>query len=198
MHEREKPEAGEKERKGRKDLQGELLIVLPFFIFSLYIFFGGFQYPSEARIVPMIISFATAVLTGLRLFHIVFHTRLGQFKEAGIAGEFDSLKEEIAEEVLKGKIAEVPARKITFREERKAFLALLGSFVAFLLFGYLNGIFFVIIGISYYYGYREKKKILISLVAMYLLCYGILHKLLGAPADYGILLAPLLKSFRVI
>jgi hypothetical protein len=185
--------------KELKKLRQELWVIFPFFIFAVYIFLGSFRYKLAARTVPMLIGIATAILTGMRLFHIIFpKSKIGQFKEAGLAGEFDSIKDEIAEEKLKGKYEEVPSKEITFRDEGKAFLALIGCFVAFLLFGYLVALFFVIVGTSYYYGYKEKLKIFISLVSMYLLCYLVLYKLLGAPADFGILLTPILESLRWI
>jgi hypothetical protein len=185
--------------KELKDLREELWIILPFFIFTVYIFFGSFRYKFEARTVPMLIGFATMILSGMRLFHIIFpKSKIGQFKEAGLAGEFDSLKDGIAEETLKGKYEEAPAKEITFRDERKAFFALIGCFIAFLLFGYLVAMFFVIVGTSYYYGYKEKVKIAISLVSMYLLGYLVLYRLLGAPADFGIVLEPILRSLDLI
>jgi hypothetical protein len=191
-----RPELSAKELK---DLREELWIILPFFIFTIYIFFGSFRYKLEARTVPMLIGFVTMILSGMRLFHIIFpKSKIGLFKEAGLAGEFDSIKDEIAEKTLKGKYEEAPAKEITFRDEGKAFLALIGCFVAFLLFGYLVAIFFVIVGTSYYYGYKEKVKIFISLVAMYLICYLVLYKLLGAPEDFGILLDPILRSLELI
>ena len=191
-----RPELSAKELKY---LREELWIVLPFFIFALYIFLGSFQYKFEARTVPMIIGFATTILTLMRLFYIVFpKSKLGQFKEAGLAGEFDTLKEEIEEETLKGKYEKEPAKEITFREEKKAFIAVIGSFVAFLLFGYLIGMFFVIVGISYYYSYKEKVNLFISVVAMYLIGYVVLYKLLGAPGDFGLLLEPILTSLGLI
>ncbi len=185
--------------KELKKLREELWVVLPFFVFALYIFLGSFRYKLAARTVPMFIGFSTTLLCGMRLFHIIFpKSKIGQFKESGLAGEFDSLKDEIAEETLKGKYEEAPAREVTFRDEGKAFLTLIGCFVAFLLFGYLVAMFFVIVGTSYYYGYKEKLKIFISLVSMYLLCYLVLYKLLGAPADFGILLEPILESLQWI
>ena len=194
--ETKKPEMSLKELK---KLRQELWVVVPFFIFALYIFLGSFRYKLAARTVPMLIGIVTTILTGMRLFHIIFpKSKIGQFKEAGLAGEFDSIKDEIAEEKLKGKYEEAPAKEITFRDEGKAFLALIGCFVAFLLFGYLVALFFVIVGTSYYYGYKEKVKIFISLVSMYLLCYLVLYKLLGAPADFGILLEPVLSSLGII
>lgn len=191
-----KPEMSVKELK---KLRGDLWIILPFFIFALYIFLGSFRYKLAARTVPMFIGFGTTLLCGMRLFHIIFpKSKIGQFKEAGLAGEFDSIKDEIAEEALKGKYEEAPTKEITFRDEGKAFFTLIGCFVAFLLFGYLVAIFFVIVGTSYYYGYKEKMKIFISLVSMYLLCYLVLYKLLGAPEDFGVLLDPILRSLHLI
>ena len=182
-----------------KNLREELWIILFFFIFSVYFFFGSFSYKLEARTVPMLIGAATAILTGMRLFHILFpKSKVGQFKEAGLAGEFDTLKEEIEGETLKGKYEEEPTKEVTFRDEKKAFLALIGCFIAFLLFGYLVGIFFVIIGTSYFYGYRRKKQLLISLISMYILAYVLLYKILGAPEDFGLVLDPILKSLHII
>jgi hypothetical protein len=194
-----KTKRSELSAKELKDLREELWIILPFFIFALYIFLGSFKYKFEARTVPMLIGAVTTLLSGMRLFHIIFpKSKIGQFKEAGLAGEFDTIKDKIEEETLKGKYEEAPTKEITFRDERKAFFALIGSFVAFLLFGYLVAIFFVIVGTSYYYGYKEKVKIFISLVSMYVICYLVLYKLLGAPEDFGILLEPILKSLNLI
>jgi len=39
---------------------------------------------------------------------------------------------------------------------------------------------------------------LVSLVSLYIIVYGILYKMLGAPADYGVLLEPILKSLGVV
>ena len=191
-----KKEMGAKEVK---KLREELWIILPFFIISVYFFQGSFRYKVEASTVPMLIGGVMIILTGMRLFHILFpKSRIGQFKEAGLAGEFDSIKEEIEEETLKGKYEEAPAKKITFRDEKKAFFALLGSFVAFLLFGYLVGMFFVVIGTSYYYGYKKVGHILISLAAMFFIIYVVLFLVLEAPMDYGIVLEPILRSLRLI
>jgi len=171
--------------KELKDLREELWIILPFFVISLYVFLGSFRYKLYARMVPLIIGAATALLCGMRLWHIIFpRSKIGQFKEAGLAGEFDTIKGEIEEETLKGHYAE-ETKVITFREEKKAFIALIGSFVAFLLFGYLIAIVFVTVGVSYYYGYRKKVQILISTVTMYIIVYVILYRLLGSPEDFG-------------
>jgi hypothetical protein len=191
-----KPEIGGKELK---KLREELWIILPFFIVSLYFFLGSFRYKVEASTVPMLIGAATALLSGMRLFHIIFpRSRIGQFKDAGLAGEFDTLKEEIEEETLKGKYEEAPAKEVTFQDEKKAFIALLGCFISFFLFGYLVGFFFVIVGTSYYYGYKKLWPILISVLSMFLITYVVLYKLLDAPEDYGVLLEPILKALRLI
>ncbi len=185
--------------KDLKKLREELWIILPFFIASLYFFFFSFRYKVEASTVPMLIGAGTAILTGMRLFHILFpKSKLGQFKEAGLAGEFDSIKEEIEEETLKGKYEEAPAKEITFQDEKKAFYALIASFVAFLLFGYMVGAFFVIVGTSYYYGYKHKVHLLISVVSMYAIIYLVLYRVLEAPMDYGLVLEPILRSLDLV
>ena len=194
-----KTEKQEPSRKELKNLREELWIILPFFILSVYFFFGSFRYKLEARTVPMLIGAGTAILTGMRLFHILFpKSKIGQFKESGLAGEFDTLKEEIEGEALKGKYEEEPAKEVTFQDEKKAFLALIGCFIALLIFGYLVGIFFVIVGTSYFYSYRKKKQLIISLISMYIICYVLLYKVLGAPEDFGLVLEPILKSLRMI
>ncbi len=182
-----------------KKLREELLIILPLFIFALYIFLGSFQYVFEARTVPMLIGGIAVIITGLRLFHILFpKSRIGDFKESGLAGEFDSIKEEIEKETLKGHYEERPTTAITSREEKKAIITIIGCFIAFLLFGYLFGTFLVIAGTSYYYGFRKKGPLLITLASMYLIVYVLLYKLLGAPADFGLVLKPILKSIGLI
>jgi hypothetical protein len=178
-----------------KDLREELWIILPFFIISSYFFFGGFQYKVEARTVPLLIGAVTAILSGMRLFHIFFpRSSIGKFRETGLAGEFDHIKEEIEEEVTKDKHEEEPAKEITFRDERKAFYCLIGCFISFLLFGYLVGMFIVIIGSSYYYNYKKWLTILISLASMFSIIYLFLNVLMEAPIDYGVLLSPILRS----
>ncbi len=180
-----------------KDLRRELVVILPFFLFSLYIFLASLPHKFEVKAVPMIIGAITTLLTGMRLFHIIFpRSKIGQFKGASLSREFDGLKEEIEEETLKGK--EEPAKEITFRDERKAFIGLIGSFAAFLLFGYMVGMFFVIVGISYYYGHKKKGQVFISLLAMYVICYLIIYKALEAPIDYGLVLEPILKLLHLI
>ncbi len=185
--------------KELKNLREELWIILPFFIVSLYFFLGSFRYRVETRMVPMLVGAGTAILSGLRLFHIIFpRSKIGQFKEAGLAGEFDALKEGIEEEALKGKIEKEPTKKITSWDEKKAFYAVIGCFLAFFLFGYMVGMFFVIIGTSYYYGYKRLLPIFVSLVFMFLIVYVILYKILEAPMNYGLVLKPILKSLHWI
>lgn len=186
-------------REELKKLRGELWIILPFFIFSVYVFAGSFQYKFEARTVPLIIGAGTAILTAMRLLYIFFpHLGIGEFKEGGLGGEFDQMKDEIEEEALKGRIEEPEGKKITFADEKKAFIALIGSFLIFLLLGYIVGTFFVVVGTSYYYGFRNKTQIAISLASMYLVVYIVLYKLLEAPADFGLLLDPILQSFNLL
>lgn len=199
MNDYPKTKKSELSPKELKNLREELYIILPFFIFALSIFLGSFRYETEAGTVPMLIGAFTTLITGMRLFHIIFPgSKIGEFKEAGLAGEFDSMKEEIVEEVFKGKDEEEPEKEITFRDEKKAFFALIGCLVAFLLFGYLVGVFFVIVGTSYYYSYKKKGQILISLLSMYVIIYVFLYKIMGAPEDFGFVLEPVLKSLRLI
>jgi hypothetical protein len=186
---------GAKEPQG---LRGELWIIVPFFILSVIFFGGSFQYKVEAASVPMFIGLVTTVLTGMRLIYILFPgTRIGRFKEAGLGGEFDHMKEEIGKKVLKGPHEE-ETKEVTFPEERKAFIALIGCFLGFLLFGYFAGIIVVIIGTSYYYGYRKKGPIMISIAAMLFIIYGILYKLLDAPAYYGFFIGPILDKLDLL
>ncbi len=193
--------------KELEKLRGELWIILPFFAFTLFMFLGSVQYKFEAAVVPMFIGFAILVLSGIRLFHIIFpKSKIGDFKEAGLAGEFDSIKDQIEEEIQKRQMGEPvqqitqdePAKQITFREEKKAFIALLFCFGAVLLFGYLVGAFFVIVGTCYYYRFKKKWKLLITLVSMYFIIYVCLYKSLGAPADFGLLLQPILESLNLL
>ncbi len=181
-----------------KALRGELWVILPFFLFSSFVFIGSFRYKTEASTVPMFIGFVTAILTGMRLFHILVpRSKIGGFEESGIAGTFDRMKEEIEEGTMRVEPQEL-TKEITFREEKKAFLALIGCLVVFLLLGYLVGTFFVILGTAYYYGYREKGPLAASLITMYAIVYLLLYKLFEAPADYGVVLGPILKSFHLL
>lgn len=183
----------------RNELRGELWIIIPFFIFALYLCLGSFRYKFEASTVPMIIGAGTAILTGMRLLYIFYpQLRIGEFKETGLAGEFDHMKDEIEEEALKGRLVEEEKKEVTFADERKAFVTLIGCFLSFLLFGYIVGTFFVVVGSSYYYGYKDKVPLLISLGSLYFVVYIVLYKLLDAPASFGILLEPILKSFDLL
>ena len=182
-----------------KELRGELWIIVPFFLFALYLFAGSFRYKFEASTVPMFIGLATAILTGMRLCYIFYpQFRIGEFKETGLAGEFDHMKEEIEEETLKGRTEETETKKVTFADEKKAFICIIGCFAVFLLLGYIVGTFFVIVGSSYYYGYKDKVPLLISLASLYLIVYVVLYKLLEAPADFGLLLEPILRSLNIL
>lgn len=184
--------------KELKDLREELYIIVPFFIFSLILFFGSFQYKFESRTVPMLIGALAILLSGMRLFHIIFpKSKIGKFGEAGLAGEFDSMKEEIEEEVLKEHYEE-PSKPITFLEEKKAFIALLGGSLALFIFGYFAGGFFLIVGTSFYYGYKEKLPLLVSLVTMFIIVYILLIKVLDSPMYHGVLLEPILNFFNLI
>jgi hypothetical protein len=184
--------------KELKKLRGELVVILPIFMISLYFFLGSFQYKPEARDVPLLIGLLTAIMSGMRLFHIIFpKSKIGQFKETGLAGEFDSKRAKIKAEVLKD-FHEETVQKITLRDEVKAFIGLIGCFVAFLCFGYIVGTFFAVAGSYYYYGQRKIGALLITLVSMYIIIYLLLYKLLEAPEDFGLLLDPILRSLDLI
>ncbi len=183
--------------KELRELREELYIIVPFFIFSLILFFGSFQYKFESRTVPMLIGALAILLAGMRLYHIIFpKSKIGRFGEAGLAGEFDSMKEEIEGEVLKGHY-EGP-KPVTFLEEKKAFIALLGGSLALFLLGYFIGGFFLIVGTSYYYGYKEKLPLLVSLITMFIIVYILLIVVLDSPMYHGVLLEPILRSFDLI
>ncbi len=184
--------------KELKKLRGELVVILPIFLISLYFFLGSFRYKPEARDVPLLIGLLTAILSGMRLFHIIFpKSKIGKFKEAGLAGEFDSMKEKIEDEKLKGHYEE-STQEYAFRDEVKAFIGLVVCFIAFLIFGYIVGTFFAIAGSYYYYGQRKIGVLLITLVSMYIIIYLLLYKLLEAPSDFGLVLEPILRSLDFI
>lgn len=197
------PETQERELNamGTKDLRQELWIILPIFVISACMFVGSFQYRFEAASVPMFVGAIAVLLSGMRFFHILFpRSRIGAFKEESLGSEFDSLKKKI-EDDLQVVEEEGPAAQITFRKEKKAFIGLFGCFVAFFLFGYLVGTFLVVVGASYYYGFKKKGPILISLVTMYVIVYVTLYKIMGAPSYYGLvgrMLKPVLKSLHMI
>jgi hypothetical protein len=186
--------------KEKQKLRNELWVVIPFFLTSLFFFLQSFEYTFRASVLPMLVGLIMAIATGMRLLYIFFPTNrfgLGEFKEGGLAGEFDDVKESIEKEVFKEDLKRA-RREITARDERKAFSALIGCFLGFLLFGYLVGVFIAIVGISYFYGYREKWPLVTSLVSMYFIVYVILYRLLGAPEDFGLLLDPILRSLNLI
>jgi hypothetical protein len=188
--------------KEKKKLRNELWVVIPFLITSLFFFVESFNYKFQARILPMLVGFVMTLVTAMRLFYIFFsgnRLRIGEFKEGGLAEEFDEVKENIEKELVKGNFEKgAPRREITSRDERKAFIPLIACFFAFLLFGYLVGIFIAIVGVSFYYGYRERWPLITSLISMYLIVYVILYRLLGAPEDFGLLLDPVLRSLHLI
>ncbi len=185
----------------KQKLRNELWVVIPFFITSLFFFVQSFEYTFRARILPMLVGLVMVIATGMRLFYILFPThrlKIGEFKAGGLAEEFDGMKESIEKEVRKEDPKREAARVITARDERKAFMALIGCFLGFLLLGYLVGVFLAIVGVSFYYGYREKGPLVASLLSMYFIIYVILYKLLGAPEDYGLLLDPILRSLHIL
>lgn len=187
-------QALESSEKKRKKLRGELWILVPFFAWSAYVFFGSFRYKFEAATVPMLLGFATLILVGMRLFHVVFpHSRIGRFEESGLAGEFDHIKEEIEEETLKGHYEDQPTKQLTFRDEGKAFLALIYSCMCFILFGYVVGAILVVIGTTYYYGYRKIVPIIITSASVFVLLYVVLYRLFGAEITWGLVLEPVLN-----
>ncbi len=193
-----KIESEELSVKELKELRGELWVIPIFFVFALIMFLGSFKYKFQSAMVPMLIGGCAVILAGMRLFHILFpKSKIGEFSEAGLAGEFDTIKEEIEKETLKGHYEE-PSKPITFLQEKKAYIALIGCFVVALLFGYIVGIFFTIVGTSYYYGFKKKGPLLITLVAMYLIVYLLLVKLLEGPMFFGLVLEPILKSLNLI
>ncbi len=185
-------------KRDRKKLDGEIWLILPFFLVASYMFAGSFQYKIEASTVPMFVGLIGMALTGVRLFHLLFpRFKFGNFKEMGLAGDFDSLKKKIETKTL-GKQAEEEKEEHTFADEKKPIIALIGSFVVFLLFGYLVGSFLVVLGTSFYFGFRKKLPILITLGMLFVVVWIVLYKLLRSPADFGLLLRPLLKALHVI
>jgi hypothetical protein len=182
------------------ELRGELWVIIPFFALALFFFLWSFTFKRGASEVPMIIGAVTTILTGMRLYHILFpQSKIGQFKESGLAGEFDHMLEEIEEEVVKDHHGEPHVKQeVTFAKELKAFIGIIISFILVLLFGYIVGSFLIIVVVSYYYGYKEKLPIAVVLVSLFLIVYVVLYKLLEAPADFGILLEPILNSLELL
>lgn len=182
-----------------KELRDELWIIVPFFLLSLVFFLGSFHYKRGAGYVPMAVGGAMAIMTGMRLYHIIFPaSKIGEFKEAGLAGEFDHIKEEIETETLKGQYEEPKGKEVTFADEKKGFIGIIGCFIVYFLFGYIVASFLVIVGGCYYYGYKDKLPIALTLVSLFIIVYVVLYKMLGAPADFGMLLKPILKSLDLI
>ena len=178
-----------------KELRDELWIVVPFFLIALGFFLGSFSLSWGAGSVPMMVGFATVIMMGMRLFHIIFpQSKIGEFNEEGLAGEFDHIKEEIEEETLKKHYEDPEEQAVTAADERKAFLGAIISFLIFLLFGYIVGSLVLIVVLSYYYGYKEKRFIAIVTASLFLIVYVILYKLMEGPDDFGLLLKPILKS----
>lgn len=185
--------------KDLKALRNELWVVIPFFLASLGFFLGSFSFKRGAGGIPMVVGFVTLIMAAMRLYHIIRpQSKIGEFNEAGLAGEFDHIKEEIEEETLKGHYEEPKGKVVTWVDEKKAFIGAIGSFLAFLLFGYLIGSLVVIVGASYYYDYKEKLPIAIVLASLFLIVYVLLYKLLEAPSDFGLLLEPILRSLELI
>jgi hypothetical protein len=199
MGKNEKKSGVDSTGKDLKELRNELWVVVPFFLAAVGFFLGSFTFKRGAGGVPMVVGFLTLVMAGMRLYHIIRpQSKIGEFNEAGLAGEFDHIKEEIEEETLKGHYEEPKGKVVTVVDEKKAFIGAIGSFLAFLLFGYIVGGFVVIVGASYYYGYKEKLPIAIVMASLFLIVYVLLYKLLEAPGDFGFLLDPILKSFDLI
>jgi hypothetical protein len=191
----------EKESKSRKiqKSRGELIVVVPFFIFSISILLASIGYKPEASLVPILSGSTGLILSGMRLIYLFYpQYGIGEFKQGGLAQEFDNIKEEIVEGLHLEIHDDEQADEISSHDEKKAFIYLIGCFAVFLLFGYLVGLFFVVLGCCYYYDYWDWMPSTISLVSMYLIVYLILYKLLGAPADFGLLLEPILRSYRII
>ncbi len=185
--------------KELKKLRNELWVVLPFFLATLVFFLGSFGFKKGAADVPMMVSGVTFILLAMRLYHIIFpHSKIGEFKEAGLAGEFDHMKDKIEEETLKGREKEAKVKTITFAEEKKAFLGLIACFLIYLLFGYIVGSFIAVIFGCYYYGYKDKLPIAIILASLLLIVYVLLYMIMEAPEDFGLLLTPILQKFELI
>ncbi|MEI9477109.1 MAG: tripartite tricarboxylate transporter TctB family protein [Deltaproteobacteria bacterium] len=181
--------------KKRTKLLGELSVIVPFLSFSLFIFVVSLQYKFGAKIVPLIISGAASILAGLRFIHILFpDSGLGRFEQQSLVSQFDGIQKSIEEDLQKSNSEEEHVKPINFRDEIKACVGLIGSFLAFLFFGYLVGTFIAIAGISTLYGYRKKLVILLILISVYFIVYVLLFRLLDGPMYSGLLLSRLLKA----
>ena len=102
--------------KDLKALRNELWVVIPFFLAALGFFLGSLSFKRGAGEVPMVVGFATLLMAGMRLFHIIRpQSKIGEFNEAGLAGEFDHRKEEIEEETSKGHYEDPKGKVGTFK-----------------------------------------------------------------------------------
>jgi len=180
--------------KKASKLNGELVVVAAYFIFSGIILIACFGYEKEAIAVPVLCGSIGFVLSGMRLIYLLFpQLKLGEFKHGGLAAEFDSLKEGIQKDLHLRIPPEETSKSKSSQEEIKAFIYLTVCFISFLLFGYLVGTFLVILACCLFYNYKQWRVILISLISLYLIIYVLLYKLLEAPAFYGLLLEPLMQ-----
>lgn len=185
--------------KNLKELRDELWIVVPFFLIALGFFLGSFSLSWAAGGVPMLVGLATTIIMGIRLFHIIFpQSKIGEFTEAGLAGEFDHIQEEIEEETLKGHYEEPKGKAVTVADEKKAFFGAIISFLIVVLFGYIIGSMVLIVALSYYYGYKEKLPIAVVVASFFLIVFVILYKLMDGPAHFGLVLKPILKSLDLL
>ena len=145
----------------------------------------------------MLIGAFAILLSAMRLFHIIFpKSKIGRFGEAGLAGDFDTLREEIEKETLKGHYEET-SKPISYREEKKALVALLGGGLAVFFLGYFIGGLILIVGTSYYYGFKKKLPLFITIVMMFLIVYVLLIKVLDSPMYQGVLLERVLRFFNL-
>ena len=184
-----------------KKLRDELWVVIPFFLASVYFFLGSFELKKGAADVPMGLGVIGAILFGMRLYHICFpHSRIGEFKDAGLAGEFDHMKDQIEEEAMKGREGEESQVKknITFAVRMKAFFGIIICFLIYLLFGYIVGSLIALIFGCYYYGYKDKLTIAIILASLFVIVFVLLYRIMEAPEDFGLLLTPILQKFELI
>lgn len=171
-------------KKG-KGGSGELLVLMPFFIFSALIFFGSFNYKFEARAVPMFIGLVTMLLSGARVLSIL---RGRSTKEmVGIGGDFDKIKDDLRTEFLEGRIQE-EKKRITWRDEVRGYVLLVMNFLSIFLFGFWIGIFLGFIGSARLYRFKQYKSIFWMILSAYLFVYVICYRLMGFPLYKGVVL----------
>jgi len=171
--------------KREKRRSGELLVLIHFFIFSMFIFWGSFSYKFEARAVPMFIGFITMILSGARLFTVIL--KRSPKEMVGIGGDFDKIKDELQAELFEDRIQE-EEKEITWRDEIKGFLLLAMNFLSIFLFGYWIGIFLAFTGSAWLYRFKEIKSIFWMLLSAYIFGYLICYKMMGFQLYKGILL----------